>query len=490
MHPPCSCYDPHPTERRVRRRHISSQVHPHARGDNMASTLPAPSENGSPPRPWGQCTTAGTPRAASRFTPTPVGTILRSRWRPASPPVHPHARGDNYLIRSIRSGCHGSPPRPWGQLPDPICCQAQARFTPTPVGTIVDRRLCARRSPVHPHARGDNRGLRRAACGGFGSPPRPWGQWQNGFVGGVHFRFTPTPVGTISRVYPMLCPISVHPHARGDNASHNAFCPVGAGSPPRPWGQSSGERLAQVGERFTPTPVGTMSCTRVSTHTAAVHPHARGDNGALAVVEARRLGSPPRPWGQFIGVLQMHRMVRFTPTPVGTIRARGRHMRSPTVHPHARGDNSPPLMRGSRPYGSPPRPWGQCFGRIALGFGRRFTPTPVGTMGKIGVFSFSDTVHPHARGDNAMRLFDSIRGFGSPPRPWGQCAMRSFMIIEPRFTPTPVGTMATTPPRASRWAVHPHARGDNALERGIDRRGDGSPPRPWGQSDRDATYPS
>ena len=112
---------------------------------------------------------------------------------------------------------------------------------------------------------------------------------------------------------------AVHPHARGDNkmALQNHITDL----------------------RFTPTPVGTIPGQQQYERGVSVHPHARGDNAPQRAESLLLDGSPPRPWGQYPGLARAILIVRFTPTPVGTIMWYPYCWRSITVHPHARGDN-------------------------------------------------------------------------------------------------------------------------------------------------------
>ena len=50
----------------------------------------------------------------------------------------------------------------------------------------------------------------------------------------------------------------------------------------------------------------------------------------------------------------------------------------------------------------------------------RFTPTGVGTIGRVAGVGFCAAVHPHGRGDNADRVALAVADVGSPPRAWGQ----------------------------------------------------------------------
>jgi len=213
------------------------------------------------------------------------------------------------------------------------------RFTPTPVGTISisSMRWCA--GSVHPHARGDNSVYSCLMATMSGSPPRPWGQLLLLPFPRPNTRFTPTPVGTILERLPPCCTTTVHPHARGDNKLSPSNRPSTCGSPPRPWGQCLAQRLREDRDRFTPTPVGTIILRYATSNVIAVHPHARGDNSIMRLVERVPDGSPPRPWGQLFLHLLYGRADRFTPTPVGTMQRVPHPARVAEVHPHARGDN-------------------------------------------------------------------------------------------------------------------------------------------------------
>src|SRR5690606_12734494 len=79
----------------------ATTVHPHARGDNVASVSMAPVPIGSPPRAWGQHAARGVGVSPRRFTPTRVGTTRLGAGAPAKDPVHHHARGDNTSFHAV-----------------------------------------------------------------------------------------------------------------------------------------------------------------------------------------------------------------------------------------------------------------------------------------------------------------------------------------------------------------------------------------------------
>jgi len=127
-----------------------------------------------------------------------VGTIRTSSMPTKKSPVHPHGRGDNALLQTIDRAARGSPPRAWGQSFRGSATRAYYRFTPTGVGTIVSGKRHTSVLSVHPHGRGDNASASHCVFPVPGSPPRAWGQLRISTEIAVIVRFTPTGVGTIT----------------------------------------------------------------------------------------------------------------------------------------------------------------------------------------------------------------------------------------------------------------------------------------------------
>ena len=192
------------------------------------------------------------------------------------------------------------------------------------------------------------------------------------------------------------------------------------GSPPRAWGQSLQQPSDVLAQRFTPTGVGTISCSPRTRRRTAVHPHGRGDNRLHFNPEPLSAGSPPRAWGQLDADLVNVLLDRFTPTGVGTIAAALERGSAETVHPHGRGDNLNCVDEPSSSAGSPPRAWGQFPMKLPVASKNRFTPTGVGTISSTPDQQNRTTVHPHGRGDNLSIVNAGEERNGSPPRAWGQ----------------------------------------------------------------------
>ena len=133
---------------------------------------------GSPPRAWGRFTMPHNPVNRNRFTPTCVGTMMEKTG-----PEYPTT---------------GSPPRAWGRCLPEAPLGLSARFTPTCVGTILPHTVGHFQTTVHPHVRGDDGVATSSEPTKNGSPPRAWGR-----------------------------------------SLYSRRCPSAAGSPPRAWGRCS-----------------------------------------------------------------------------------------------------------------------------------------------------------------------------------------------------------------------------------------------------------
>src|SRR5258706_10306311 len=145
------------------------------RGDHIVTnglTVFAP---GSPPHAWGPPWSSVDSRAQTRFTPTCVGTTSDPPETGSSLTVHPHMRGDHPTSRPDCWTAGGSPPHAWGPQHEPRDEGEHLRFTPTCVGTTVQRDRASTPQPVHPHMRGDHHYLRLSRHRWAGSPPHAWG---------------------------------------------------------------------------------------------------------------------------------------------------------------------------------------------------------------------------------------------------------------------------------------------------------------------------
>src|SRR5437899_3034144 len=87
-----------------------------------------------------------------------------------------------------------------------------------------------------------------------------------------------------------------------------------------------------------------------------------------------------------------------------------------------------------------PHGWGRLVRRARRGRVVRFTPTRVGTARPLSFWPDLRPVHPHTRGDGRGALHVYRSECGSPPHAWGRLRLDHLEQPESRFTPTRVGT--------------------------------------------------
>ena len=333
-------------------------VHPHTRGDNAIRRAVEPS-SGSPPHAWGR--RHGTRHAlfCSRFTPTRVGTTSNARVCQqvvAGSPPHAWGRLVTLHRADVRAG---SPPHAWGRRAGERRFETgRARFTPTRVGTTVRSRADTRATSVHPHTRGDD--VSRHGANAVPSVhPHARGDDCTANSSRRSTRFTPTRVGTTAShdavarllaVHPHTRgddkPLAVHrsrrapvhPHTRGDNGVHGALVRRHAVHP-----HTRGDDRCHRADtarvwRFTPTRVGTTPIGRRQHATEnGSPPHAWGQQ--RRAVSVRQVGSPPHAWGRRVVARCASLRLGSPPHAWGRRRCRATPRRADAVHPHTRGDN-------------------------------------------------------------------------------------------------------------------------------------------------------
>jgi len=103
-----------------------------------------------------------------------VGTASVSRMEFSQATVHPHVRGDGFLAGGAAAGRFGSPPRAWGRPQRALHDSPRPRFTPTCVGTATWLAPQLATPPVHPHVRGDGARPYHWTHDTTGSPPHAW----------------------------------------------------------------------------------------------------------------------------------------------------------------------------------------------------------------------------------------------------------------------------------------------------------------------------
>ncbi len=232
-----------------------------------------------------------------RFIPTSVGNTLLSFRVAVLLTVHPHVRGEHFLIFLSYTAGFGSSPRPWGTPGLSIELALRCRFIPTSVGNTRVAVCRPLRNAVHPHVRGEHHPQHRSITNGHGSSPRPWGTPFSLWCGSAYRRFIPTSVGNTGSTSPGHVATTVHPHVRGEHGNRVLSQVLAAGSSPRPWGTHQVNVRCVLWCRFIPTSVGNTGDINELARELPVHPHVRGEHLIILSLNSIYIGSSPRPWG-------------------------------------------------------------------------------------------------------------------------------------------------------------------------------------------------
>ncbi len=112
----------------------------------------------------------------------------------------------------------GTSPRMWGTVLYSVCSLCCLRYIPTHVGNRVVMPVVSAIIAVHPHACGEQAAFATFGCTRYGTSPRMWGTGLIKIVEIIKRRYIPTHVG--NRVFAAIAipPVTVHPHACGEQS--------------------------------------------------------------------------------------------------------------------------------------------------------------------------------------------------------------------------------------------------------------------------------
>ncbi len=272
----------------------------------------------------------------------------------------------------------GSSPQAWGILRLRHQSEGILRFIPTSVGNTGSDGCPTACGTVHPHKRGEYVFLSKNKKQYPGSSPQAWGILLDGIQAMQIIRFIPTSVGNTVNVTVPYSQLSVHPHKRGEYSLPRFALISCAGSSPQAWGILHEWCFWERGERFIPTSVGNTS-SRSPTHAPfPVHPHKRGEYTPPSLNDSRLAGSSPQAWGIRSHIQVTTKILRFIPTSVGNTTPGMKKSVRVAVHPHKRGEYALSHDAGYGIYGSSPQAWGILLIHQIFLFTFRFIPTSVG----------------------------------------------------------------------------------------------------------------
>ena len=177
----------------------------------------------------------------------------------------------------------------------------------------------------------------------------------------------------------------------------------------------------------------------LQSHKDRKHPHARGEDTYIVNVETPELETSPRPWGRPVLRVLSFTVHRNIPTPVGKTMAYSRGVALSQKHPHARGEDSAVACMVTLHWETSPRPWGRRPHADEPSCSSGNIPTPVGKTAIKESGLNCNRKHPHARGEDARTSGTMSRAAETSPRPWGRHPGANESLAHRRNIPTPVG---------------------------------------------------
>ena len=130
--------------------------------------------------------------------------------------------------------------------------------------------------------------------------------------------------------------------------------------------------------------------------------------------------TPPRMWGKLVRNPHCFLCGGNTPTHVGKTADRQCRNKVNKKHPHACGENTTKSCPPDAVRETPPRMWGKPAEYAKFSLIPRNTPTHVGKTTLKSVRSMKKKKHPHACGEDLVRLLDLQDFEETPPRMWGR----------------------------------------------------------------------
>ena len=273
-----------------------------------------------------------------RLIPTHAGKTRRATKRAARSRAHPHSRGENegHVARPRRE--LGSSPLTRGKRAHDHRLSSSVRLIPTHAGKTWVSRPLTRRSPAHPHSRGENRGCVPDLAPGDGLIPTHAGKTECLLI------YSPSN--------------GAHPHSRGENSAACMASADAGGSSPLTRGKPTISTTLRPANGLIPTHAGKTHARASSTTSRRAHPHSRGENSISTMPSLPISGSSPLTRGKLAPYSDAIRDARLIPTHAGKTAKNCFCNCSSMAHPHSRGENgathgpqggglgSSPLTRG------------------------------------------------------------------------------------------------------------------------------------------------
>ena len=207
--------------------------------------------------------------------------------------------------------------------------------------------------------RGEDRAKGVSLCRTPETPPHAWGRRGHAARAERFFGNTPTCVGKTASLADIMNSKRKHPHMRGEDAKAFARVVLLEETPPHAWGRHGNHTEMSIQCGNTPTCVGKTTLRRTSGMSMQKHPHMRGED-ALCLSDAQQnRETPPHAWGRLHYAGGVRRLHGNTPTCVGKTPYPPYHRCGTRKHPHMRGEDAFLSIVDSMCLETPPHAWGR-----------------------------------------------------------------------------------------------------------------------------------
>ena len=209
-------------------------------------------------------------------------------------------------------------------------------------------------SRAHPHSRGENNAAAWDITADGGSSPLTRGKRTSALSGDWQGGLIPTHAGKTRRATKRAVRSRAHPHSRGENVLNKTGRPEPVGSSPLTRGKRCPNPLGIDNLGLIPTHAGKTVDSWSIAGTRWAHPHSRGENVSVPLIQVATLGSSPLTRGKLDKVRGHQGHGGLIPTHAGKTAIRRRIKSLRRAHPHSRGENSTPLAASCAVMGSSP----------------------------------------------------------------------------------------------------------------------------------------
>ena len=206
------------------------------------------------------------PPVKRRLIPAHAGKTFGARSWMGISTAHPRSRGENALMRLLKSRRCGSSPLTRGKPASDRGHGTPARLIPAHAGKTPHGTTRGTPRPAHPRSRGENIVPRGRSARAGGSSPLTRGKLQTGPCAPWAWRLIPAHAGKTSWREAPRRSGPAHPRSRGENRAADLDPSAPRGSSPLTRGKPRGEVDAAVAERLIPAHAGkTFNFVELST---------------------------------------------------------------------------------------------------------------------------------------------------------------------------------------------------------------------------------